>query len=112
MIGISADDPADAISGEIRRLLRGLETMLEMPAGSLAEGPIDVDDTFVGEGYGLPTPQSTEAIQLAARRGGMFLDHTYTGKAMAGLIAKARAAEFDDRTVLFWHTGGQVGLFA
>jgi L-cysteate sulfo-lyase len=112
VIGISADDPADTIAAEIRRLLRGLENMLQMPAGSLADGPVEIDDTFVGEGYGIPTAPSTEAIELAARRGGMFLDHTYTGKAMAGLIAKARAAEFDDRAVLFWHTGGQVGLFA
>ena len=31
-----------------------------------------------------------------------------------GLIARvpARASSRDDRTVLFWHTGGQVGLFA
>jgi len=112
VIGISADDPSDVIAAEIRRLLQGLEAMLKTPSGLLSEGPIDIDNTFVGAGYGIPTPQSTEAIELAARRGGMFLDHTYTGKAMAGLIAKGRAAEFDDRTVLFWHTGGQVGLFA
>jgi 1-aminocyclopropane-1-carboxylate deaminase/D-cysteine desulfhydrase-like pyridoxal-dependent ACC family enzyme len=31
---------------------------------------------------------------------------------MAALIARARAGEFDGATVLFWHTGGQVGLFA
>jgi 1-aminocyclopropane-1-carboxylate deaminase/D-cysteine desulfhydrase-like pyridoxal-dependent ACC family enzyme len=32
---------------------------------------------------------------------------------MAGLIARARAGEFPrGTTVLFWHTGGQVGLFA
>ena len=43
----------------------------------------------------------------------LFLDHTYTAKAMAGLIARCRAGQFDpDQTVLFWHTGGQVGFFA
>ena len=32
---------------------------------------------------------------------------------MAGLIARVRAGAFTDTdTVLFWHTGGQVGLFA
>jgi len=41
------------------------------------------------------------------------VDHTYTAKALAGLIAYAREGRFEDaRTVLFWHTGGQVGLFA
>jgi len=32
---------------------------------------------------------------------------------MAGLIARVRRREFDKgATVLFWHTGGQVALFA
>ena len=55
----------------------------------------------------------SEAIELLARTEALFLDPTYTAKAMAGLIARMRAGEFaDDQTVLFWHTGGQVGLFA
>jgi 1-aminocyclopropane-1-carboxylate deaminase/D-cysteine desulfhydrase-like pyridoxal-dependent ACC family enzyme len=32
---------------------------------------------------------------------------------MAGLMAFIKAGEFaPNQTVLFWHTGGQVGLFA
>jgi len=50
---------------------------------------------------------------LTARSEALFLDPTYTGKAMAGLIARIRRREFDKgETVLFWHTGGQVALFA
>jgi 1-aminocyclopropane-1-carboxylate deaminase/D-cysteine desulfhydrase-like pyridoxal-dependent ACC family enzyme len=48
---------------------------------------------------------------LCARREALFLDPTYTAKAMAGLIARMRAHQLQG-TVLFWHTGGQVGLFA
>jgi L-cysteate sulfo-lyase len=112
VIGISADDPSATIASEVRRILGGLETLIGAEAGALSQPPIDVDDGFVGEGYGIPTPSSTEAIELCARREALFLDPTYTGKAMAGLIARARAGEFTGRTVLFWHTGGQVGLFA
>jgi 1-aminocyclopropane-1-carboxylate deaminase/D-cysteine desulfhydrase-like pyridoxal-dependent ACC family enzyme len=112
VIGISADDPADTIGAGIRGILQGLETLLQAPAGSVSDGSIEIDDTFVGGGYGVPTPQSIEAIELCARRAGLFLDPTYTGKAMAALIARARAGDLDDRSVLFWHTGGQVGLFA
>ena len=47
-----------------------------------------------------------------ARREGIVLDPVYTAKAMAGLIARVRAGEFTSgQTVLFWHTGGQVGYF-
>ena len=56
--------------------------------------------------------QSIEAIELCARREALFLDPTYTAKAMAGLIARHPRARARTGTVLFWHTGGQVGLFA
>ena len=111
IVGISADDPSAAIAAEVQRILSGLEALLGMPAGGLTDAPIEVDDTFVGPGYGIPTPESTGAIELAARREALFLDPTYTGKAMAGLLARLRGGE-SAGTVLFWHTGGQVGLFA
>lgn len=111
VLGISADDPAAAITGEIRRILGGMEELLDAPAGALAQVPLEIDDTFVGGGYGVPTPASIEATALCARREALFLDPTYTAKAMAALIARIRARELEG-TVLFWHTGGQVGLFA
>ena len=112
ILGISADDPSAAITGEVRRILGGLEELLGVSSGSLTDAPIDVDDRFVGDGYGIPTAQSTEAIEMCARREALFLDPTYTAKAMAGLIAGARANALTRGTTLFWHTGGQVGLFA
>ena len=112
VIGISADETSATLGAEVRRILVGLEALLGIDRGVLSDAPIDVDDTFVGGGYGIPTPASTEAIELSARLEGLFLDPTYTGKAMAGLMARGRRGELDDRTVLFWHTGGQVGLFA
>lgn len=111
VLGISADDPAGVIAGDIRRILAGVEELLGTAAGALENVPIDIDDTFVGAGYGVPTPASTEATELCARREALFLDPTYTAKAMAGLIARIRARGLHG-TVLFWHTGGQVGLFA
>ena len=80
---------------------------------ALADANVEIDDGFVGEGYGVPTPQSREAIELLARTEALFLDPTYTSKAMAGLIDHWRRGRFKNTdTVLFWHTGGQVGLFS
>lgn len=112
VIGVSADDPANAIEAEVRRILRGLETLAGLDSGAFGDVPVEVDDRFVGSGYGQPTPGSIESQRLAARREALFLDNTYTAKAMAGLIERAGAGEFDGATVVFWHTGGQVGLFA
>jgi 1-aminocyclopropane-1-carboxylate deaminase/D-cysteine desulfhydrase-like pyridoxal-dependent ACC family enzyme len=112
VMGVSADDSTAELAGTIRDILSGLAPMLDVSDDRVRQCSIDVDDRFVGGGYGVPTPQSTEAIELAARTEALFLDHTYTGKAMAGLIDRVRRQEFGrDETVVFWHTGGQVGLF-
>ena len=112
VIGVSADDPAAAIGAEIRRNLEGLAALLDLPPDVMTDGPTEVDDGYVGNGYGVPTPASREALSLCARTEAVFLDPTYTAKAMAGLLARLRAREDLGPTVLFWHTGGQVALFA
>jgi 1-aminocyclopropane-1-carboxylate deaminase/D-cysteine desulfhydrase-like pyridoxal-dependent ACC family enzyme len=113
VIGISADESSAMLTAEIRTLLEALPPVGGYPEGRFAGVEVVVDDRFVGEGYGIPTDASREAVTLLARTEALFLDHTYTAKAMAGLIARCRAGEFrDTQTVLFWHTGGQVGLFA
>ena len=113
VIGISADDPAPAIEGTVRRLLDGLAPLLGVDAAHFQRAPVHVEDRFVGGGYGVPTDASQEALALTARTEAIFLDPTYTAKAMAGLIARVRARQFvNDQTILFWHTGGQVALFA
>ena len=62
---------------------------------------------------GAVTDGGLEAIERIARLEGIVLDPVYTGKAMAGLIAATREGRFGDRdTVVFWHTGGAVALFA
>jgi 1-aminocyclopropane-1-carboxylate deaminase/D-cysteine desulfhydrase-like pyridoxal-dependent ACC family enzyme len=114
VIGISGDDPASAIASKVGQVVMGVGQLLGSPGDAFASAsPIEVDAGFVGDGYGIPTEQSREAQQLAARTEALFVDHTYSAKALAALIAYVRAGRFgDDETVLFWHTGGQVGLFA
>jgi D-cysteine desulfhydrase family pyridoxal phosphate-dependent enzyme len=112
VVGISADEPSAALQRDIRGILDGLTPLLGVDL-DLSTVALHVDDRFVGPGYGVPTNASREAIDLAARTEAIFLDHTYTAKAMAGLIAALRSGEIAaGQTVLFWHTGGQVGLFS
>ncbi len=68
---------------------------------------------FVGEGYGVVTEGSREAMQLLAREEGLLLDPSYTGKAMAGLLAHVREGWWRaGQTIIFMHTGGTPALFA
>jgi 1-aminocyclopropane-1-carboxylate deaminase/D-cysteine desulfhydrase-like pyridoxal-dependent ACC family enzyme len=108
VLGVSADDPAPVLRTTIAHLLAGMaERLGARPASLGADRPLEIDDGFVGDGYGVPTPASTDALELVARREGIVLDSVYTAKAMAGLIARVRAGEFHkNQTVLFWHTGG------
>lgn len=107
VIAVSADDPADQVADTVRRIVRGIDGLASF------DGPIEVDDGHVGDGYGIPTSASRAAQDLAARTEALFVDHTYTAKALGALLEYVRAGRFTrDQTVLFWHTGGQVGLFA
>jgi 1-aminocyclopropane-1-carboxylate deaminase/D-cysteine desulfhydrase-like pyridoxal-dependent ACC family enzyme len=109
VIGVSADDPAVEIQGVVARLIGEVEAALGLGADALGGAErIIVDDTLVGDGYGVPSEASREAQQLAGRTEALVTDHWYTAKAMAGLISRAQRGEFNGvGSVLFWHTGGQ-----
>jgi D-cysteine desulfhydrase len=114
VIGISADEPAAKIDLIVREMIAGIGELLGCDGETLADAcQIEVDDGFIGAGYAQPTLASREAQSLAAHCEALFVDHSYTAKALAALIRYVRASRFTaDESVLFWHTGGQLGLFA
>ena len=69
-------------------------------------GELQIDGSHVGAGYATLTRPVQEALNLAARTEGLFLDPTYTGRALAGLRASP-----PDGKVVFLHSGGLPGLF-
>lgn len=74
---------------------------------------VRVDGGFVGPGYGEATEEGLEVIRRAAREDGVILDPVYTGKAMLGVLQRAReAGGLPSPRVVFVHTGGAFGLFA
>jgi 1-aminocyclopropane-1-carboxylate deaminase/D-cysteine desulfhydrase-like pyridoxal-dependent ACC family enzyme len=91
-----------------------LATAAAERAGLSAPGSDTViDHTRFGAGYGEVTDECVEAIRAVARLEGIVIDPVYTGKAMAGLFGWVREGKLTDAdTVVFWHTGGAVALFA
>ena len=70
-------------------------------------------DDYVGEDYGVLTPECVDALKLMARTEGIFLDPSYTSKALSGLIDHIQKGRISaDETVIFLHTGGTPALFA
>jgi D-cysteine desulfhydrase family pyridoxal phosphate-dependent enzyme len=103
----TADRTRDAVEG----LLRGVADLLRTPPASTDD--VHLDDSFLGDGYGLPTPGMVDAVTLVARTEGVVLDPVYTGKAAHALHTWARANAFGPgANVVFLHTGGAPGLFA
>ena len=74
---------------------------------------VELCDAVFAPGYGALNPAVREALALAARTEALLLDPVYTGKAMAGLIARVRSGHIAKASrVLFLHTGGLPALFA
>jgi D-cysteine desulfhydrase len=105
VIGIDTGAMADP-RARLNELLDG------MPDARVRPSDLQLDDGQVGAGYAAVTPAAREAMTLAARTEGIFLDPIYTARALAGLIARVGDGRIkrQDRTV-FMHTGGLPGLF-
>ena len=81
-------------------------------AGVVLREDVCANSDYVGSGYGIPTPDAIEAIELFARLEGILLDPVYTGKGAAGLIDLVRRGVFKrGQRVVFLHTGGSAALF-
>ena len=78
---------------------------------TLSAADIDNDDSFIGDGYGIPSPAGLDALRALARCEGILCDPVYTSKALAALCAHARAGRLDGEAI-FLHTGGAPVLFA
>lgn len=70
---------------------------------------LDVDHRWFGGGYGVATPESERAVTRAAAVG-LRLEPTYTGKAMAALLADAESGALDGKRVLYLHSYNRVDL--
>lgn len=108
----SVSRPAAEVKQQIARLANEAGALIDIPA-HFTPGDVLVDDHFIGEGYGIPSAEAADAIQLAARFEGILFDPTYTGKAMAGFLSEVKNQMIQDHnTVLFIHTGGEPAFFA
>lgn len=103
-------DPEPEIIHDFAALGEGLAELIGAQEIVKAEQFL-VDLEHVGPGYGVPSEKGNNAIDLLARKEGVFLDPIYSGKAFAALLDRLQDGQVTGR-VLFWHTGGIPALFA
>ncbi|MGC9984890.1 MAG: pyridoxal-phosphate dependent enzyme [Polyangia bacterium] len=91
-----------------RRIMEEAVALLhELDAGFPSLKPegvaLAVRDGFLGDGYAAATAESEEAVSLAEANN-IHIETTYTGKALAALVADTRAGKLAGKTALFWNT--------
>jgi D-cysteine desulfhydrase family pyridoxal phosphate-dependent enzyme len=112
LVGISVDEPESILRDHIYRICEELKDALGLSL-ELDKNNILVNDSYLGQGYGIMHEGDREAIRLFAEEEGIILDPVYTGRAAGGMVDLIRAGFFPpDEKVLFWHTGGTPALFA
>ena len=107
--GYSVSAPAEYVQKEVAAIFNGASQLLGASC-HIEPGQVLVDDSQIGPGYGIATPEALEALGLLARTEGLLLDSVYTAKAAAGMIAAIRQGQWQDN-VVFFHTGGWPALF-
>ena len=99
----------------VARTAEELRPVIASTAGALGRdvdpSGIDLDDRFIGAGYGRRSEAAEEAAELLARSEAILVDPIYTAKALAGVVAGIRAGAWDGERIVFWHAGGLPGLF-
>lgn len=112
VLGICVRHPKERQEAAVHKLASATAEKLGV-RGGIDPRRVMADDGYVGEGYGLPTDGTIEAIDLLARHEGILLDPVYSAKAMAGLIDQVRKGAFGkEDNIVFVHTGGAMALFA
>ncbi|MCB8823199.1 D-cysteine desulfhydrase family protein [Microvirga rosea] len=109
--GISVLHPAEKLCEIVSSIAK--EACTAMGDKPFDASKVQVNDRYVGAGYGIPYDGVLDSIRMLAGTEGVLLDPVYTGKAFTGLRELAEQGAFaPGETVVFIHTGGLPGLFA
>ncbi|MDX1422264.1 MAG: D-cysteine desulfhydrase family protein [Kiloniellales bacterium] len=120
--GICVRREAAAQGPRIAKRCQAIADLLGLDS-TVEDDDIVLDDRFLPPGYGRLNDATLAAMRTAAACEGLILDPVYSGKAMAGFLARARAGEGGEaggvggvggagRALLFLHTGGAPATFA
>jgi 1-aminocyclopropane-1-carboxylate deaminase/D-cysteine desulfhydrase-like pyridoxal-dependent ACC family enzyme len=103
-----AESQKQRVSTKLKSVIDVIGLEIDIP-----DSDIICDDSMLAPGYGLPGAATIAAIKYLARKEGILLDPTYSGKAFAVLLEMLKRGDFKpDEHVVFLHTGGAASLFA
>ena len=110
VIGIDASAKPDETRAAVTKIARATAELVDL-GREIRDGDVILETAYAGEEYGIPAPETLDAMRVAASLEGMITDPVYEGKSMAGLIGLVRSGAIPgDAKVLYVHLGGAPAL--
>ena len=112
VLGVGVNAPKEAQEEKVFKLASDLSDFMGLP-NLVSRDDVVANCDYVGDGYGIPTPEMNKALLQLARLEGLLFDPVYSGKGLAGMIDLIGKGYFENqKNIVFIHTGGAAGLFA
>ncbi len=106
VIGIDASATPAQTKTQVLAIARNTAELVELGKDIVADDVVLLED-YAYPRYGVPSPETKDAIRLCARLEGMITDPVYEGKSMQGMIDLVNKGYFAKGSkVLFAHLGG------
>jgi len=110
VIGIDASGTPEQTRAQVRKIVDNTAELVEL-GRQVRDDEIVIFNDYGYPAYGIPSPETNEAIRLAARTEAMITDPVYEGKSMQGLIDLTRKGFFPAGSkILYAHLGGAPAL--
>ncbi|WP_100065260.1 D-cysteine desulfhydrase family protein [Miniphocaeibacter massiliensis] len=103
VLGFSVSSSSVEFKEKIMNILKEIDNNIEK------FDSVEINDLYVGEGYGKSNREEIEFYLHVAKTEGIILDPCYTGKAFRGLIKEIQDGNIKEDNILFIHTGGLMG---
>jgi len=97
--------------GTVKALMKQTLALLRKSSSDIPDVKIPdqvVIDSYLGDGYGCPTPACRDAIARVKELEGITLDPTYTAKTFAAMRDFIKEPGHSRETILYWHTYNSV----
>lgn len=106
IIGIDASGTIEKTRAQVRQIVDRTAALVDL-SRAVRDDEIVINPDYAYPTYGVPSPETNDAIRLAARTEAMITDPVYEGKSMQGLIDLTLKGFFPDGSkVLYVHLGG------
>lgn len=108
---ISVEDDKACLTDHILKTIYELVEITQIPFNHELEDVCNIIDKYRGEGWGVNTEESTNAVFRFAQLEGIFIENVYNSKVVVGMEAIIKNADVTG-DVCFLHTGGFGSLFS